>query len=191
MLRNNSRGFNLFSAIVAAVLFIAGIMLVQTMVSTEDRISGQIFSMEENFALSDAANLARSDSLQTFNYHFRKQLEEYLTNPENECPILYRQSGGASNYENPREDWDLVVKEFEEQILLVNPGTDNKDTKNFEAVLRFVSKKMIDEFRPGVYGRYKITIDAKENSGEAINLLTTKLKESIQTALDYTYSKKK
>lgn len=171
----------MFSAIVAAVLFLAGVMLVQTMVSTEERVSGQIFSMEENFALSDAANLARSDSIQTFNYHFRERLEFYLTNPDNEFAILYRNVNGESNYDNPENDWDNVVKEFEKQILLIRE--DAGGGENFDSVLRFVSKKMIDEFRPGAYGRYDVSLDVV-NSNEAITILSETLKKSITTARD-------
>ncbi len=192
-LKVGSRGFNLFSAIVAAVLFMAGVMLVQTMVATEDKISGQIFSMEENFALSDAANLARSDSLQTFNYHFRAKLEEYLTNTNNEFPILYRNLDGESNYNNPDSDWDDVVDEFEKQILLTGSSSasattdvngDVRTTGNeFKAVLRFVSEKMIDEFQPGAYGRYDVALDVT-NTTEAITITSDTLARAIEAADD-------
>lgn len=192
-LKVGSRGFNLFSAIVAAVLFMAGVMLVQTMVATEDKISGQIFSMEENFALSDAANLARSDSLQTFNYHFRAKLEDYLTNTDNEFPILYRNLDGESNYNNPDSDWDDVVDEFEKQILLTGSSSasattdidgDVRTTGNeFKAVLRFVSEKMIDEFQPGAYGRYDVALDVT-NTNEAITITSDTLARAIEAADD-------
>ena len=173
MLRTNSRGFNLFSALVAAVLFLAGVMLVQTMVATEDRVSGQIFSMEENFSLSDAANLTRSDSLQTFNYHFREKLEEYLT--ANKFPILYRNIKGETNY-GPGSDWEDVVGEFEAQVLLVREGDDR-----FDSVLNYVSGKIISDFKPGAYGRYYVSLDVSDHT-QAKETTTEILMKSLETA---------
>jgi hypothetical protein len=176
MFKTHSKGFNLFSAIVAAGLFLAGIMLVQTMVSTEDRLSGQIFSMESNFALSDAANLARSDAIQTFNYHFREKLETYLSNKDNSFPILYRNLDGKQNY----KDWSLIVNEFEKQILRVN---ENNQDKSFGAVILLVSEKMLTDFNPGQYGRYSVSLDKPVNQNN-INKLSQTIENSLQSSIN-------
>ncbi len=75
----NFKGFNLFSIIVAAVLLMIGTVLISTLVSTEEKISSEIYVMTNNFQLSDAASLARADAIQSFNYNFRKQLQDYLS----------------------------------------------------------------------------------------------------------------
>ena len=75
----SQKGFNMFSAIVAVVLIMVVSVLVGMLVMSEEKTSTQIYGMLNNYQLADAANIARADALQSFNYSFREKIEDYLT----------------------------------------------------------------------------------------------------------------
>ena len=60
---NGSKGFNLFSALVAAVLIMIGVILTNMLISTEDTLKSEVYIMTNTFNLSDAAALSRAISI--------------------------------------------------------------------------------------------------------------------------------
>jgi hypothetical protein len=179
----NNKGFNLFSVLVAAILLMIGTVLISTLISTEDTTSTEIFLMSNNFSLSDAAAIARSDSLQSFNYNFRERLEEYLTYDDRE--IENSQNYFAlldTDMINPggELEWDEVVDSFQRVILLTDTtlGRGSRGT-DFNAVLRFVSEDTIQQFHNGRYGKYHVSIEDKGT--DAVNRVQNALSTAIST----------
>lgn len=180
--KTNSRGFNLFSALVAAVLIMAGVLLVNTMTFRESSTRNQIYSMKENFGLADAANIARADALQTFSHYFRKELEDYLAFDEDN-PNYFTLLTINENAEPNFEDWNRVVQTFERSILL-EPDADSPGQKKYEAVVNFVAQNMVDNFQwaqKGSYGRYRVRL-----SEEDVYLAQAKIKAGVANAIENT-----
>ncbi len=172
----NQKGFNLFTALVAVVLILASFVLIQTMISTESNIKSQVYDLRKNFGLSDAANIARADSVQTFNYHFRNELENYLTwngTDNTGLTILKINKNEESNFDN----WDDVIKAFEESILLTNANTGDN---NLGAVLNFVSGKLVSEFKESTYGTYSVTLSGKTDSAAAKSAIKQAMSNAIE-----------
>lgn len=198
----NQKGFNLFSIIVAAVLLMIGTVLISTLISTEDTTSTEIYLMTNNFSLSDAASLARSDALQSFNYNFREQLETYLTYNDYELEnepgfaLLNTEMLDGGAFGGYDLEWDRVTQEFERVILLTGNEFDeeiadadalagNEDyelnsNKKFSAAIRLVAEKTINQFNDGRYGKYYVSIS--DRSQEAINNTQRALTEAISPA---------
>ncbi len=167
----------MFTALVAAALLAAGIVLVNTLITTEDRMSAQLYSMFSNYQLSDAANLARADALQTFNYTFRQELETWLTYDSDELD----EEGGISvittkNY----DDWESIKNNFECVILLTcNTSTDAAAGGKFKSAIKYISDKTIDNFKSRSYGRYNIDLSGR----------SSKEKEAMRMALSQALEK--
>jgi hypothetical protein len=165
----NTRGFNLFSALVAAIFLMTGVILVNMLVSTEETIGTEIYVMTNNFSLSDAAAIARSDALQTFNYNFRKQLEDYLTVSENDIRIgisfnLIRTEDIVPG--NPEQTWEKLKDNFEKSILLKGNEVDETANTRFTASIEMVARKTIDQFHDGRYGRYHVSLSERDNTAK-------------------------
>lgn len=177
MKKINFKGFNLFSIIVAAVLLMIGTVLISTLVSTEEQVSTEIYLMTNNFQLSDAASLARADSIQSFNYNFRKQMQDYLTysgsklNDVQGFSILRTEMLAGV----PDTEFEAIVERFERVILLTEEGDGGalSESNRFAAAIGFVSDNTIDQFHSGRYGKYHVSISdtsvqAKQNTRDAI-----------------------
>jgi len=149
------KGFNMFTALVAAVMIMTAVVLVSTMTTTEDKMENQLYYMLNTFQLNDAAAIARSDSIQSFNYNFRSSMQDYLTFSSNE---MEDEAGfnilTTTNYNS----WDKIVKTFEKVILLTDPS----DAHDFDAVIEFVANKTVLQFNEGSYGRYHVSLSSKD-----------------------------
>ncbi len=163
----------MFSSVVAAILLMTGIVLVSTLISTEEKTSGQIYYMINSFRLNDAATLARADAIQNFNYYFREELERYLTFDESE--IITDPGYPLINMEN-YNDWELIKDNFEKVILL----TDNATGQRFDSAIDYVARKTIEQFQDGSYGRYHIALNDRSSEAKA------SVKRAITTALSDT-----
>ncbi|NMA44844.1 MAG: hypothetical protein GX950_03485 [Candidatus Diapherotrites archaeon] len=169
----NTKGFNLFSSVVAAVLIMSGVVLVNILISTEEKTSNQIYLMVNSFRLNDAASLARADSLQNFNYYFRDSMENWLAidktrlNDYGGHPLINK-----NNYNN----WDLMVRNFEKVILLKDTG--GNTAIGFDAAINAVAKNTVEKFRESYYGRYHITLKDEERT--AIENIKFVIKEALQ-----------
>ncbi|HNV01351.1 MAG TPA: hypothetical protein PKK60_02910 [archaeon] len=163
----NSKGFNLFSSVVAAILLMTGIVLVNTLISTEEKTNNQIYYMVNSFKLNDAATLARADALQNFNYYFRESMENWLTFSESG---IINDGGWPIVTTDNCTDWNEIKGNFEKVVLLV----DNNVGRKFDAAIDFVASKTVDQFSQGSYGKYHVTLsdtgpEAKANIKAAIN----------------------
>jgi hypothetical protein len=157
----DQKGFNMFSALVAAVLLMTSIVLTNMLIDTEEKLGNEVYLMTNNFSLSDAATIARADALQTFNYNFRKQLEDFLTVDDTEdnvsFPIIKTDDLGTSN------SWNKIKQNFEVAILKTGTVTHHADgsttiNQNFDAVIDKVAEETVRNFHDGRYGRYHVSI---------------------------------
>ena len=71
----NSKGFTLFTALIAFILIVLSLLLVQSMVSTERSSSDIINDISEQEEMQALADLARADALQVFNFIIRSDIE--------------------------------------------------------------------------------------------------------------------
>ncbi len=160
----SQRGFNMFSAIVAVILLMTSVVLTNTLVTTEEKTSRQVYNMLSNYQLADAANIARADALQTFNYNFRERMESYLTASNTEAIsgqksfalFTFRKDPATGAITSPGFTIPELRQNFRENILLTQ-GSTNK----FQAVLEYVSENTISQFRGDTYGRYSVQLDVK------------------------------
>ncbi len=157
LLPSSEKGFNMFSAIVAVVLIMTVSVLVGTLVMSEEKTSTQIYGMLNNYQLADAANIARADALQSFNYSFREKMEDYLTYTDTEM----RDEPGMGLFEIRTDSdtitFDQLQKKFEENILL----NTNSSGQNFSSVLDYVSENTVTNFAEWTYGKYRVELTDK------------------------------
>jgi hypothetical protein len=156
----SQKGFNMFSAIVAVVLIMTVSVLIGMLVMSEEKTSTQIYGMLNNYQLADAANIARADALQSFNFSFREKIEDYLTyNPtelESERGMelfLFRTNGDDVTF-------DQLQAKFEENILL----NTNSSSQDFSSVLDYVSENTINNFADWTYGKYRVELNDKSST---------------------------
>ncbi len=80
--RIDSRGFTLFTALVAFILIVLTILLVQSMVSTERSYSETISDISNQEEMQAIADLTRADALQVFNFSIRQSIESFSTHED-------------------------------------------------------------------------------------------------------------
>ncbi|MDD4250960.1 MAG: hypothetical protein PHX27_02095 [Candidatus ainarchaeum sp.] len=182
-----SRGFHLFSALVAAVLLTTGFILWNMLISTEETIGREVYIITNNFNLSDAAAIARADALQTFNYNFRKQLEEYLTVSEEDIQRNVKFNLIDTDDIRSGETWENLKTNFENSILLkgnmIVDANGNEQTNNtFNAAIELVAKKTINQFHDGSYGKYHISLSSREQN--AITNLENAIVQTIENNIN-------
>ena len=151
------KGFNMFTALVAAILIMTSVVLVSTMTTTETKMGNQLYFMLNTFQLNDAAAIARSDALQSFNYNFRASMQDYLSFDDGE---MENEPGFNILTTSNHNDWGGIVDNFEKVILLTNAS----GTHNFDAVIKFVADRTILQFNEGSYGRYHVSLSSKDQS---------------------------
>ncbi|MCX6803143.1 MAG: hypothetical protein NTY48_01080 [Candidatus Diapherotrites archaeon] len=177
-LGGSARGFNMFSALVAIILVMVGVVMTNTLISSEEKTNGQIYSMLTNYQLSDAANLARADALQNFNYNFREKFEDYLTfsgnKLENENGLGLFTIMKPADLADDKFTFDKMKSAFEINLLNTNVNDGNK----FDAVVRFVSERTIDQFDPTTYGRFNVYLN--DTSIKAKDAITNAVRKSVQ-----------
>jgi hypothetical protein len=163
------------------------VVLTSTLVTTEEKTSRQIYSMLNNYQLADAANLARADALQSFNYNFREQLENYLTfnevklRDETGFPLFTIRKGVTNTF-----DWSEIKCAFESTILLTSstcgagstPLSDPTQAAKFDAAIAFVANKTIDQFKDNDrYGKFNVYLS--DNSTSAKDILRASIVSSM------------
>jgi len=176
----SEHGFNMFSAIVAVILIMVGVVMTSTLITTEEKTNRQIYSMLTNYQLADAANIARADALQTFNYAFREKLEDYLTH--NETEMRDGESGltlFSIKSENDQISFDSLKKTFEDVILLKDNSSGDS---GFGSATTFVADRTIDQFNEGTYGRFSVYLSDK--SYKAKEVLRKAITNSVNTRPD-------
>lgn len=107
-----AKGFTLFTALVGVLLVVLGVMLAQSMSSTERSTTEIIAENRLDQEMIDAATLAQADSLQEFNFGLRSAMEKYFSH-------AYSQRGYENYYELESAKWDApfedIVSDFEGQ----------------------------------------------------------------------------
>ncbi len=171
----------MFSAIVAVILIMVVSVIVGTLVMSEERTSTQIYEMLNNYKLADAANIARADALQSFNFAFRERMEEYLTvksadpnSDERGLPLF------TINRSSDEISFDQLQRTFEEFILQNKVDGGQGGEQNFGSVLFYVAENTIENFTPWIYGKYSVELDdTKESAKKTLyNALTIALNKS-------------
>jgi len=171
----SSRGFNMFSAIVAMILIMTGTVLVNMLITTEEKTSRQIYSTINNYQLADVASVARADALQTFNYNFREKLEDYLTFNQTEMTNGERGFGLFTIRTGDEEfGFEEAKQSFEQSILLV----DATEGATFASAIQYVADRTIDQFSSGTYGKFNVYLS--DNGPEAKKKLKDLLLVSIE-----------
>lgn len=99
----NQKAFNLFTALVAFVLIMLTILLVQSMLGSEDTVISTIARLESQSKLYAVAHVARADALQIFNYFVRFYIEEHITG-----------DGGKYLMDDPKvlRDWEYLKTSY-------------------------------------------------------------------------------
>lgn len=176
----------MFSAIVAVVLIMTVSVLVGTLVMSEERTSTQIYGMLNNYQLADAANIARADAMQSFNYAFREKMEEYLT--YNESKLVTEIGMGLFEIRDISEpiEFSQIQRKFEENILL-NTAQANSSGEGFQSVIRFVSESTITRFDEWNYGKYRVELSDKSIAAEEAlyNALATSLSRQNESGAGF------
>jgi len=169
----------MFSAIVAMILIMTSVVLTSTLVTTEEKTSRQIYSMLNNYQLADAANLARADAIQSFNFNFRDKLEDYLTYSDVELRDetgfpLFTIRNGSENF-----SWDEIKQTFESTILLTGDAKSGTTTgQKFDAAIAYVADRTIEQFNEGTYGKFSIYLSDKSANAKDL------LRRSIVTSME-------
>jgi hypothetical protein len=169
----NSRGFNMFTALVAAILLMTSIVLTNMLISTEENLGTQVYLMSNNFNLSDASAMARSDALQSFNYNFRETLEDYLTINDVELREGVTFDIIKSEDVLSQNSWNKIKQTFEESILkkgtkIIDAEGNSITRETFDAVIELVASKTIDQFHDGRYGRYHVSLSDRSRETKII-----------------------
>ncbi|PIN84729.1 MAG: hypothetical protein COV47_05890 [Candidatus Diapherotrites archaeon CG11_big_fil_rev_8_21_14_0_20_37_9] len=105
----NSKGFTLFTALVAFILISLSILLVNSMVSSERNNFEIISDISEQQEMQAIADLTRADALQVFNFGIRYSIESF-SKEDNRVPI--------GEPDNPyilfatNSDWDSLQENF-------------------------------------------------------------------------------
>jgi hypothetical protein len=162
----SQRGFNMFSAIVAVLLIMAGVVITNTLISTEEKTNRQVYSMLNNYQLTDAAAVARADALQNFNYAFRVQMENYLTYDKYEMGEYADDATnglGLFTIRTGSEPFTFAEMKaaFEQSVLQkTGPG-------DFNSVLEYVAGNTVNQFQERTYGRFSVYLSerAEDRSG--------------------------
>lgn len=168
----------MFTALVAILLVLTGTVLVNTLVSTEEKTSGQIYSTLNNYELIDAANLARADAIQTFNYNFRSRVEYFLSYGNSDAALNKMDARGFEIMKygavGDTMDFDKAKTSFEQFVLI--SGRDGQ----FGAVIDKIASDVIDQIntQEGSYGKFRVYLS--DTSVSAKNTVALAMKESIQ-----------
>ena len=173
----------MFSAIVAVVLIMVVSVLIGMLVMSEEKTSTQIYGMLNNYHLADAANIARADALQSFNYSFREKIEDYLTYNSTELAQEAGMELFLFRVDSDDVTFDQLQEKFEENILL----NTNSSSQSFSSVLDYVSENTINNFADWTYGKYRVELnDKSEPSRKALyTALATVLNRQNEEGLSF------
>lgn len=146
---------------------------------SEEKTSTQIYGMLNNYQLADTANIARADALQTFNYAFREQLEDYLTFTEGELNTQPAFALFEIKKDSGAITFDQLKIKFEENILLNTNAVSDPSNPNYAPVFKFVAQNTINNFQEMTYGKYRVEIndkgpDAQESLFNALKIVINK-----------------
>ncbi|MFH1390919.1 MAG: hypothetical protein ABIH20_01265 [Candidatus Diapherotrites archaeon] len=167
----NSKGFTLFTALIAFVLIMLSLLLVQSMISTERTVSDIISDISGQEEMQAVADLARADALQVFNYGIRYSIEDFSTRDREPSDGL--PDDVYTKFINIPIDWDELQAEFVADRFGV--GADGKNNFALRAARHLNS---ILQKTPDARG---FLIDLEQTNQEALEVtLQTNLNKQIQ-----------
>ncbi|GEM_PF-2337847 len=151
----NQKAFNLFTALVSFVLIMLTMLLINSMTETESSTIATINDISAQAQMQTAADLARADAIQLFNYGLRFRIEDWLSRPTNWYPL----------YANKK--WSEIKKDY----ACVNFGGCAGANSGVQFA-NITAETMMGILEVGQsFGRYEINLEKDETS----------LREALQT----------
>ena len=124
----NSKGFTLFTALIAFILIVLSLLLVQSMMSTERSSSDIISDISEQEEMQALTDLARADSLQVFNFIIRSNIEELSTRT---TATGSTSSVGYTMFPSTITSWSNLKEEFVKERFGVSELNDVNGQNQF------------------------------------------------------------
>jgi len=164
----NSRGFNLFTAIVSFLLITLAVLLVQSMIQSERRAVDTLRAMESRADIEAVADNAAADAVQLFNYKLRLKLARYIA----------QSSGGTNNYfslDLQEKKWDEIVDSFVSSRFGgdIDPVTDIPRNQQFATEVAGAMREFF--YSTPSFGRYSIDIETPSSDPTVLDEMINKL----------------
>ncbi len=174
----NSKGFTLFTALIAFILIVLSLLLVQSMVSTERSSSDIISDISEQEEMQALADLARADSLQVFNFIIRYDIENLSTRTT---------AGGTAPsvsytiFPSTISSWENLKEEFVKERFGVSEFNSDEDGQNQFAGR--VARHLISllEQTPNTRG-FSFDLE-KPSQNEMTEIMANKFEEQVNSDL--------
>ncbi len=131
--RGFSRGFTLFTALIAFILIVLTMLLVQSMVSTERSYSETVSDISNQEEMQAIADLTRADALQVFNFSIRQSIESYTTSKKSGCTANCLPEEKYILFPSSVSDWEGMRKAFVKDRFGVGEGASNNQFAIFAA----------------------------------------------------------
>ncbi len=156
----NERAFNLFTALVAALLLMLTVLLVNSMTQSERKTADTIAGIQSRSDLEAVAEMARTDAMQLFNFGLREKIEDWLT----------REDFGGVTLNLQDKSWEDIQRDFAESKF---GGT------NSEALAEFIKNHLILLFHGNVYfENYVISLESTDRLKAGLDAA---IKKSVET----------
>src|SRR3989338_8327145 len=131
----NKKGFNLFTALVAAILILLTTLLISAMIQSESSVRGIIQEKDQQARLESVAEIMQNDSVNLFNYYMRQRIEAWIVGePDNFFSVDNPEDCG-----NEEECFEAIKNDFAESnfgVNIVNP-TGPPQNASFVSYLSF------------------------------------------------------
>ncbi|MFA4855654.1 MAG: hypothetical protein WC634_03655 [archaeon] len=165
----NSKGFNLFTALVSFLLIMLAVLLIQSMIQAERNATDTVDHIESRARLEATAEMARADAMQVFNYALRKRIEDWLVDS----------ARGVVSLRLEDRSWKEIQDDFAESKF---GGTEGSQFAHFTA------SSLAGIFhQPQAFGNYTISIPSEEleTLAEGINKAIAKsVKDDFFTVIE-------
>lgn len=156
----NEKAFNLFTALVAALLLMLTVLLINSMTQSERKTADTIAGIQSRSDLEATAEMARTDAMQLFNFGLRGRIEEWLTSEET----------GGLTLQLQNRTWKEIQTDFAESKF---------GGANSEALAKFIASNLIGLFHGGVYfENYVISLEGTDTLQAGLDAA---IKKSVET----------
>jgi hypothetical protein len=156
----NEKAFNLFTALVAALLLMLTVLLVNSMTQSERKTADTIAGIQSRSDLEAVAEMERTDAMQIFNFFLRSKIEDWLT----------REETGGLTLQLQNRTWQEIQTDFAESKF---------GGANSEALAKFISSNLIGLFYSGVYfENYIISLEGSDTLQAGLDAAIKKSVES-------------
>lgn len=156
----NEKAFNLFTALVAALLLMLTVLLINSMTQSERKTADTIAGIQSRSDLEAVAEMARTDAMQIFNFFLRNRIEDWLT----------REETGGLTLQLQNRTWQEIQTDFAESKF---------GGANSEALAKFIASNLIGLFYSGVYfENYVISLEGSDTLQAGLDAA---IKKSVET----------